>query len=164
MKPSLPILALMLIGSTSALQAGTERWGAEQLYSGKSKETVWQAVMASLEVNDIPVVASDFEQGRIRARQHNYLDGRWAACPNLDRRSVDPLSAANLGARSWPVYRGVDLKLEISGTATGTQLALDPRYYTVGRNYGRQRDFAVQVRCQSTGVLEHALFTAAGED
>ncbi|MEZ5933801.1 MAG: hypothetical protein R3F54_17985 [Alphaproteobacteria bacterium] len=164
MKPSLPILAMMLIGGASTLQAGTERWGTEQVYSGKSKESVWQAVIASLEANDIPVVASDFEHGRIRATQSDYLDERWAACPNLDRRDVDPLAPANLGTRSWPLYRGVDLQLEITGTETGTQLALDPRYYTVGRDYGRQRDLAVQVRCRSTGVLEHALFTAAGDN
>lgn len=164
MKSILPVLALMLLGCVHTTKADTERFAEEQAYPGKTKAAVWQAVMASLERHDLPVTASDFERGKIRARQHNYLNGRWAACPSLDQRSFNPLAPANLRARSWPLYRGVDLRLQIVETETGTQLTLDPRYYNVGRDYGRLRDFAVQVPCQSTGVLEHALFTAAGKD
>ena len=159
MKLSLSILAVTLIALVPAAEAGTKRPLAEEAFSGTTKAEAWEAVMASLEANDLPVVASDFKRGKIRVRQHNYLDRRFAACPRLDNRNVNPLSPSNLGARSWPLYRGVDLHLEITGTATGTRLALDPRYYNVDRDYGR-RDFAVQVRCRSTGVLEQILFTA----
>lgn len=155
------LLPLILTACVSTTEAGTRGPLAEHVYASASKADVWQAVMASLEENDLPVVAADFERGKIRARQHNYLDRRFAACPNLDNRSFDPLSPANLRGRSWPLYRGVDLRLEITGTETGTRLSLDPRYTDVGRDYGR-RDFAIQVRCRSTGVLEQALFSAAG--
>lgn len=161
MKLSLPALALIIIGCLPTAEAGTPQLYAEQGFSGTTKAEVWKAVMTSLEENDLPVVAADFERGKIRVRQHNYLDGRFAACPNIDRRNVNPLSPANLGSRSWPLYRGVDLRLEISGTETGTRLSLDPRYYDVGRDDGR-RAFAIQIRCRSTGVLEQILFTAAG--
>ncbi|MDH3660724.1 MAG: hypothetical protein OEU92_12000 [Alphaproteobacteria bacterium] len=161
MKSISPLLALMLAACISTTEAGTRGLSAEQVYAGTSKAEVWQAVMKSLEANDLPVVAADFERGKIRARQHNYLDVRFAACPNLDNRSFDPLSPANFGVRSAPLYRGVDLRLEISETETGTRLSLDPRYYNVGRDLGR-REFAIQIHCRSTGVLEQALFTAAG--
>lgn len=160
MKSISALVALTLIGCMPAIHVGADELGVEQVYAGTTKAEVWKAVLDSLETNDIPVVASDFERGKIRARQHNYLNGLWAACPNLDRANVDPLAPANLRGRSWPLYRGVDLRLEITGTETGTQLLLDPRYYNVGRDYGR-REFAIQVPCRSTGVLEHALFTAA---
>lgn len=155
-------LALTVMSCVSAAQVNAGNPNIERVYTGATKADVWQAVVASLEANDIPVIASDFDRGKIRARQHNYLDGRWAACPNLDTANFDPLSPVNLRARTWPLYRGVDLRLEITGTETGTQLALDPRYYNVGRDYGR-REFAVQVRCRSTGILEQALFNAAGK-
>jgi hypothetical protein len=155
-------LALAMLGCVPAFQVDAGGPGVERVYAEATKAEVWQAVMTSLEANDIPVVASDFERGKIRARQHNYLNGRWAACPSLDGPDFDPLSPANLRGRAWPLYRGVDLRLEIVGTETGTQLALNPRYYNVGRDYGR-RAFAIQVRCRSTGVLEHVLFKAAGK-
>ncbi|MEM8951836.1 MAG: hypothetical protein AAGA21_00565 [Pseudomonadota bacterium] len=159
MKLTATILTLTLIALVPAAEAGAKRLVAEQAFSGTTKAEAWKAVMASLEANDLPVIASDFERGQIRVRQHNYLDRRFAACPSLDNRNFNPLSPSNIGARSWPLYRGVDLRLEITGTATGTRLALDPRYYNVGRDEGR-REFAVQVRCRSTGVLEKILFTA----
>lgn len=162
MKLNLPILALTLIASVSSAEAGTRSLLAEQAIAGTTKAEAWQAVMASLEANDLPVVASDFERGSIRVRQYNYLDHRFAACPTLDNRDFDPLSSTNLRARSWPLYRGVDLRLEITGTETGIRLALDPRYYDVGRDYGR-REFAVQISCRSTGVLEQALFSAVSD-
>lgn len=160
MKSIAAMVTLMLIGWVPVAQAGSGSSPLiERSFAGQSKAELWAAVLASLRHNDIPVVAADFKRGKIRARQHNYLNGRWAACPNLDRRSFDPASPANLGVRSAPLYRGVDLRLEITKTATGTQLALDPRYYNVGRDDGR-RAFAIQVRCRSTGVLEQTLFTA----
>ncbi len=162
MRSMLAGLALAVLGGLTALPVSAGGLGAERVYSGATKAEVWQAVISSLEANDIPVVASDFEHGKIRARQHNYLDGRWAACPSLDAPNFNPLSPANLRGRSWPLYRGVDLRLEITGTETGTQLALDPRYYNVGRDYGR-REFAIQVRCRSTGILEQMLFSAASK-
>ncbi|MEM9441706.1 MAG: hypothetical protein AAGA73_14765 [Pseudomonadota bacterium] len=162
MKSMVAGLALTVMSCVSAAGVKADEPSIERVFKGATKDDVWQAVVSSLEANDIPVVASDFDRGKIRARQHDYLDGRWAACPDLDATNFDPLSPANLRSRTWPLYRGVDLRLEITGTETGTQLALDPRYYDVGRDFGR-REFAVQVRCQSTGVLEQALFNAAGE-
>lgn len=160
MKLTTPLLALMLTGCIPATEAGTRPPLSERVYLGSTKAEVWQSVMTSLEANDIPVVAADYDRGRIRARQHNYLNGRFAACPNIDRRSFDPLSPANLGIRAAPLHRGVDLRVEIAGTATGTRLSLDPRYTHVGRDDGR-RAFAFQIDCRSTGVLEQTLFNAA---
>lgn len=162
MRSVLKGLALAMLGCLTALPVNAGGLGVERVYSGTTKAEVWEAVIASLEANDIPVVASDFERGKIRARQHNYLNGHWAACPSIDAPNFNPLSAANLRGRAWPLYRGVDLRLEITGTATGTQLALAPRYYNVGRDYGR-REFAIQVRCRSTGILEQLLFNAASK-
>ena len=159
MRSVLPGLALILLTALPVTAGGV---GVERDYSGVTKAEVWEAVISSLEANDIPVIASDFERGKIRARQHNYLNGLWAACPSLDTPNFNPLSPANLRGRAWPLYRGVDLRLEITGTATGTQLALDPRYYNVGRDYGR-REFAIQVHCRSTGILEQVLFKAASQ-
>lgn len=161
MKLISPLFALVLIGCMPAMTAGAGTAFDQQAYAGATKADVWNAVMTSLAVNDLPVVGADFERGKIRARQHGYLDRRWAACPTVDRRSFDPLSPANLGVRSSPLYRGVDLRLEITETATGIRLALDPRFSDVGRDGGR-RNFAFQFRCRSTGVLEQVLFSAAG--
>ncbi len=161
MKSKTILLALLLIGSLPMTEAGSDELPVQQVYPHATKAEVWQSVMASLRAQDLPVVANDFERGKIRVRQHNYLDARWAACPTIDRVSFDPLSPVNLGIRSAPLYRGTDLRLQVTETATGTQLALDPRYSDVGRDYGRRR-FAVQIACRSTGVLEQALFTAAG--
>jgi hypothetical protein len=105
------------------------------------------------------VVAADFEQGVIRARQHNYLNQAWASCWPAHRRSFDPTHGSNLRVRSSPLYRGVDLRLEITETPSGVRLALDPHYSNVGRDTQRRR-FAFQIPCQSTGVLEQELFTA----
>lgn len=162
MKPIPSLFALILISCAPVTEAGTERPLAEQVYSGATKAEVWEAVMSSLEAHDLPVVAADFDRGKIRARQHGYLNRRFAACPNIDIRSFDPLSPANLRVRSSPLYRGVDLRLEITGTETGTRLALDPRYTDVDRDDGR-REFAIQIRCRSTGVLEQKLFDAADD-
>ncbi len=155
------LIALSLAGCASTSEADGRDLLAQRTFLGADKAEVWEAVLANLRANDIPVVVADFERGRIRARQHNYLNERWAACTDLDRRNFDPLSPANLGIRSAPLYRGVDLKVEVKETATGTRLALDPRYTDVGRDYGR-REYAVQIRCRSTGILEQALFTAIG--
>ena len=162
MKLKSSLFALALIGCLPAMTVGAETSFDEQAYAGATKADVWKAVMNSLAANDLPVVGADFERGKIRVRQHNYLNRRWAACPNIDRQSFDPLSPANLGIRSSPLYRGVDLRLEITETATGTRLALDPRFTNVGRDVNR-RSFSFQFRCQSTGVLEQVLFSAAGE-
>lgn len=153
------ILALALIGSVATMDAGAEPSSVERTYVGTSKAEVWQAVVTTLEANGLPVTAESFEHGEIRARRHDDFERRWAACPKLDTRSFDPLSPANLGVRSSPLYRGVDLRLEITETTTGTRLTLDPRYFDVGRDNGR-RAFAVQISCRSTGVLEQALFTS----
>ncbi|MGI9417271.1 MAG: hypothetical protein ACR2RA_05470 [Geminicoccaceae bacterium] len=161
MKRTASFFALMLTGCAPVTEAGIDNPRAERIFAGATKTEVWQAVMTSLEASDLPVVAADFDQGKIRARQHNYLDRRWAACPSPDLRSFDPLSPVNLGARSSPLYRGVDLRLEVAETETGTRLALDPRYSDVGRDDGRST-FAFQISCRSTGVLEQTLFTAAG--
>ena len=159
MKSTTLLLALLLTGAPMT-QAGSEQLPVQQVYPHATKTEVWQSVMAGLRANDLPVLAADFERGKVRVRQHNYLDSRWAACPTVDQVSFDPLSPVNLGIRSAPFYRGTDLRLEITETATGTQLALDPRFSDVGRDYGR-RSFAFQIRCRSTGVLEQALLTAA---
>ncbi len=162
MKSVTTLLALLLIGSAPMNEASSEDLRVREVYPHVTKAEAWQSVMAGLSANDLPVTSADFERGNIRVRQHNYLDNRWAACPNIDRLSFDPLSPVNINIRSAPLYRGVDLRLEITETATGTQLALDPRYSDVGRDYGR-RAFAFQVRCRSTGVLEQILFTAVGK-
>ena len=100
------------------------------------------------------------DRARCASGNTNYLNRRWAACPNIDYRSFNPLSPANIGVRTSPLYRGVDLRLEITATETGTRLAMDPRFFDVGRDGGR-REYAFQMRCQSTGVLEKVLFDAA---
>ena len=160
MKSMTVLLALLLMSGAAITKAGSEELPVRQVYAHMTKAEVWQSVMAGLRANDLPVVGADFQRGKIRVRQHNYLDNRWAACPNIDRVRFDPLSPVNIGIRSAPLYRGVDLRLEVTETATGTQLALDPRYTDVSRDYGR-RSFAVQIRCRSTGVLEQILFKAA---
>lgn len=160
MKSMMTLLALLLTGCAPLAEAGTRELPVQRIYADATKAEVWDAVMTSLRANDLPVVAADFRQGKIRVRQHNYLNGRWAACPNIDRRSFDPLAPANLGIRTAPLYRGVDLRLEITATKTGTRLALDPRFFDVGRDDGR-RAFAFQTRCRSTGILEQALIDAA---
>ncbi|MEM7041328.1 MAG: hypothetical protein AAF543_00820 [Pseudomonadota bacterium] len=160
MKPIAAALALALFGCAPTTDAGAEQPVAERIYAGANKADVWKAVVNALDANDLPVVAADVERGKIRVRQHNYLDRRFAACPSLDSRSFDPVSPVNLGVRSAPLYRGTDLRIEITETETGIRLALDPRYTDVGRDYGR-REFALQIRCRTTGVLEQALFTAA---
>ncbi len=131
----------------------------ERLYVDASKAEVWQAVMASLAANDLPVVGADFERGKIRARQHNYLNAQWASCFDGSYRSFDPTHPTNLNVRSAPLYRGVDIRLEVTETDNGTRLALNPHYYDVDRDT-RRREFAFQVPCRSTGVLEQVLFDA----
>ena len=131
----------------------------ERLYVGTGKAEVWQAVMASLAANDLPVVGADFERGKIRARQHNYLNAQWASCYDGSHRSFDPTHPTNLNVRSAPLYRGVDIRLEITETTKGTRLALNPHYYDVDRD-SQHREFAFQVPCRSTGVLEQVLFDA----
>lgn len=131
----------------------------ERLYVGAGKAEVWQAVMASLAANDLPVVGADFQRGKIRARQHNYLNAQWASCFDGSYRSFDPTHSTNLNVRTAPLYRGVDIQLEVTETAKGTRLALNPHYYNVDRDT-RRRKFAFQVPCRSTGVLEQVLFDA----
>jgi hypothetical protein len=161
MKPMRLSLALAFVICASASGAENLNPYAHRTFTDATKADVWQSVIASLSTHDLPVVSADFKHGKIRARQHNYLNALWASCPPIDRRSFDPIATSNLGIRSAPLYRGVDLRLEVIETETGTQLSLDPRYYNVGRDNGR-REFSFQTRCQSTGVLENALFNAAG--
>lgn len=147
---------------SSCISIGLADAGASSIqrtYPGLSKDDVWQSVMTRLAEQDIPVVASDFERGKIRARQHNYLNAAWASCVPGYHRSFDPTHVSNLRARSSPLYRGVDLRLEIVESDEGTILSLSPRYSTVDRDTQR-RQFAFQIPCQSTGVLEQVLFSA----
>jgi len=143
--------------SIGSADAGTS--SIQRTYLGISKDDVWQSVMTRLAEQDIPVVASDFERGKIRARQHNYLNTAWASCASGHRRSFDPTHVTNLRARSSPLYRGVDLRLEIVETDQGITLSLNPRYSNVTRDTQR-RAFAFQIPCRSTGVLEQTLFAA----
>lgn len=156
------LMAPLLVGCISVGLAEPREPPFQKIYPQAGKTEVWQSVMASLAKSDLPVVGADFERGRIRARQHNYLNAHWASCPDTNLRSFDPTHPTNLRARSWPLYRGVDLRLEITETAEGTRLTLDPRYYNVGRDSGR-REFAFQVPCRSTGILEQVLFSAPAE-
>lgn len=153
-------VGFLLCGCVSIGLAEPKGPSVQRSYFGVGKEEVWQSVMATLARHDLPVVASDFEQGKIRARQHNYLNAAWASCASTDRRSFDPTHVTNLGLRASPLYRGVDLRIEIDETDRGTTLSLRPRYSDVTRDYGR-RAFAFQIPCQSTGVLEQALFRAS---
>lgn len=160
MKSIVTVLALLMTGCSFVSLADTQELPLKHTYTDSTKAEVWENVLASLRANDLPVTASDFRRGKIRVRQYNYLNYRWAACPNIDIRSFDPLSPANFGIRASPLYRGVDLRLEIIGTEAGTRLSMDPRFFDVGRDGGR-REYAFQMRCQSTGVLERTLFRAA---
>lgn len=153
-------IGVLLSGSVSISLAEPDASSVQRIYPGASKAAIWQSVMTSLGRQDLPVVASDFEHGKIRARQHNYLNRAWASCAPTYRRSFDPIHPTNLRVRSSPIYRGVDLKLEIAETAEGAILSLTPSYSNVGRDDGR-RAFAFQMPCQSTGVLEQTLFAAS---
>lgn len=154
-------IGFLLSGGVSIGLAEPVVSSVQRVYPDASKADVWQAVMTDLASHDLPIVTADFERGKIRARQHNYLNTAWARCASTYRRSFDPTHTTNLRARSAPIYRGVDLRLEIVETAMGTTLSLSPSYSNVGRDHGR-RAFAFQIPCQSTGVLEQALFTASG--
>lgn len=162
MKSLLAVVIALLLSASASVGFADESYASsvQRVYPGVSKAELWQSVMTSLANHDLPVVASDFERGKIRARQHNYLNRAWAHCASINRRTFSPTDVTNLRARSAPIYRGVDLKLEILETADGALLALTPRYSNVDRDYGR-RSFALQIPCQSTGILEQALFTAS---
>lgn len=162
MKSLFAVVIALLISISGSISFAEEPYASpvQQVYPGVSKAELWQSVMKSLANHDLPVVASDFERGKIRARQHNYLNRAWAHCASTNRRSFSPTNVTNLRSRSAPIYRGVDLMLEILDTADGALLALTPRYSNVDRDYGR-RSFAFEVPCQSTGILEQALFAAS---
>ena len=156
------VASFLLSGCISIGLADAGEPSVQRNYLGLSKAEVWQSVMTRLAEQDIPVVASDFERGKIRARQHNYLNAAWASCVPGYHRSFDPTHVTNLRARSWPLYRGVDLRVEIIETDQGTTLSLKPRFSNVDRD-SQRREFAFQIPCQSTGVLEQALFSAPRE-
>lgn len=156
------IIGFLLSSYLSISHAEPDPSSIQRVYDGVGKSEVWQSVMASLKKQDLPVVASDFERGKIRARQHNYLNAAWASCPNSYTRFFDPAHPTNLNLRSSPLYRGVDLKLEIAETAGDTTLSLKPSY-TNAVSDTRRRTFAFQVSCKSTGILEQTLFAAAGD-
>ena len=153
------IIGLLMSSAASTGFASPGASSNQRVYPGVDKAEVWQSIMLSLAEHDLPVVTADFDHGKIRARQHDYLNAAWAHCAPSYRRSFDPTHATNLRARSAPLYRGVDLKLDISETAGGTILSLEPSYTNVGRDT-RRREFAFQIPCRSTGILEQILFTA----
>ncbi len=161
-KLAMGVIGVLLSSGMSISFAAPGASSNQRVYPGVDKAKVWQSVMLSLAQQDLPVVTADFDHGKIRARQHDYLNTAWAHCAPGYRRSFDPTHASNLRVRSAPLYRGVDLKLDISETAEGTTLSLDPSYTNVGRDTQR-REFAFQTPCRSTGILEQILFAAPGD-
>jgi hypothetical protein len=126
-------------------------------YDQRDKQALWDALLAALEQNDIPVIQADFAAGKIHARQVRYLNPEWARCSY--GRVFDPMHVTNKFARAWPLFQGTDLRMAVTEEGEQARLTIRPAFFD------RQMDsdfrtFPYQVPCRSTGVLEQALLDA----